>query len=230
LTDTGGRAEPDGGAQGDIAEYRRRLAAELEVEENHRRPLWRHPALLVGVVVVIIVAVSVITDFPVSASHSDTVASVRGYVEEIETDIAPCNYAMGNAWQLYQSDITGSATPTERGEIPSLIQQDLEACSYLQDDIVDLAGIATSASEGANVRGLSTATLAWIDPDALGAITDIATLVSSPSSTSELKGLARREADLVRDRATALRILAGASTTLHAHFPALSLWKPPANS
>jgi hypothetical protein len=229
--DGGDGAEQSQIQRGGLARYRRRLAGQLELEEKRRRPWWRHPAFLLGVGVAIVVAASVASDFPVSASHSDTVASVRSFVQEIETDVGPCSYAMGESWQLYQADISGSATATERGEIPRLLNDDLDTCSYLEDDIVDLAGIAIpGAPVGINLRALSNAALAWVDPDALGAITDIFTLVTSPGSPSSLKDLPRREAALVKDRATALQLLAGASLSLHAPLPALSLWEPPGHT
>jgi len=193
------------------------------------RPWYRRSATAVAVVVAAIIAVAVITDLPGNTTNSSNISEARSTIAEISTDVAPCNLGLTEAIGFYRDVRSGHITAGHRAQIPALIRDDYQACSYTNAQIVDLAGIdmPTSAT-GKSLNAIATSVLVWCDPDALAAIGAITTLIASPSNSTAASTLAKAERLLASDREHAYNGIASLAHTLGASMKStLKLTKAP---
>jgi hypothetical protein len=180
------------------------------------RPAWyRRRALVVTMGIVIVLAVTVISDLPVHGSAAANISAGRSVMTEVNTDIASCAYAAEETFTIHSEQIAGSLTSLGSSEAPSLLRDDLAACSFTDDNIFELSNIEVPGSSAGKRLGdlVDTATL-WATSDALGAISDVQTLFTHPHAKSALDDLAKREATLASDRAAARSDVAAAGKIL----------------
>ncbi|HLN16857.1 MAG TPA: hypothetical protein VK277_08925 [Acidimicrobiales bacterium] len=205
MTDDGARATADPPAPppevGPVAWYRRR-------------------AVLVGAVVALILAVTVITDLPVHSSRAADISAERSVMKEVNTDLGGCAYAVHEAFLIYQKESSGSLTLTERGQVPGLLRDDQAACSFTNEAIFNLANIEVPGSPaGKHLGALVGTTTLWATSDALGAVEDIQTLSTQPTNNRALTDLGRRERTLAADRRSADAEVAEADRVLDTNLP-----------
>jgi hypothetical protein len=183
--------------------------------------------------VVVVLAVTVISDLPVHGSAAANVSAGRGVMTEVNTDIAPCAFAIKESFSIHTEQIAGSLTSLGEREAPSLLRDDLAACSFTDDSIFQLSSIEVPGSSAGRKLGdlVSTATL-WATSDAIGAISDIQTLFTNPHAAGDL---AKRELVLAADRAAARADIAAADRVLGTRLqepdmPALAVSPPSATN
>lgn len=201
------------------------------IDAPRRRRWFQRPSAMLVAGIVVVAGISLAVDFPLHASHVDQVSAVKSYVTEIVDDVKPCEYSLDEALYLRGALVANSLTTPERAQVPALLTDDEEQCSFLEDNIVDLGSMATPRSvTGIDLHGISVASLAWVDPDALGTIEDIALLVEHPTDTKVAGDLGLLEGHLLREQRTADSLLASAARTLRTTLPALPLSSRPSNS
>ncbi|MCU1495717.1 MAG: hypothetical protein JWO62_3481 [Acidimicrobiaceae bacterium] len=180
-----------------------------------RRPWYRGRAALLSVGVVVVVAVTVITDLPSHSTRANNINDARSVIAEVSTDAQPCNLGLTEALGFYADVTSGHITPAHRAEIPSLIRDDLNACSYVNASIDDLASIDNPASAtGRQLNAITNNVLVWCDPDALTAIGQITTLLDHPGTAAARTKLAGAERLLKSDRAAAYANIAKLARSL----------------
>lgn len=191
-----------------------------------KAPLWqRHRGLLIASVVFVILLITVLSDLPVNTSRADDINAERSVMSEVNTDLAPCALGIHQAIGIWNLQATHELTPADRAPTPGLLGDDQTACSFTSENIYDLTtniqvpGTAAGKDLGQLV---ATATL-WTTSDALRAIEDVQTLMSDPGNTGVLHNLAKEEAQLAADRATALSEEDAADRTLDAHLQPVDL-------
>lgn len=168
------------------------------------RPWYRRRTAIVVAAVLVVVAVTVVTDLPTNPTRSNDVATAQAVVTEIANDVKPCDLGTTEAFGFYADVTTGHITAAHRAQIPALIRDDLDACSYTNASIDDLAGIDNPSSPtGDRLNTIATDVLVWCDPDALTAIGDITILLDRPGDARALAELAHAETLLREDRARA---------------------------
>jgi hypothetical protein len=187
-------------------------------------PWYRRRAFLVTVAVVAVVATAVISDLPTSTSRASDIQADTTVIGEINTDIAPCVFAVGEALTLYSDETTGPLTASHRAVIPGLLRDDQDACSLTDQSIYDLSDIASPGGTAGNRVGdaLNTATL-WTTSDALGAIETIQALTNGPNAKARAQ-LLKYKRLMAADREKAVAEIRAADKSLGAaHLPLLNL-------
>jgi hypothetical protein len=172
-----------------------------------KAPLWqRHRGLLIALAVFVILLITVLSDLPVNTSRADDISAERSVMSEVNTDLAPCALAIHQAIGIWNLQATHELTPSDRAPTPGLLSDDQTSCSFTSENIYDLT---TNIQVPGTVAGkdlgqvVATATL-WTTSDALRAIEDVQALMSDPGNAAAEHNLAKEEAQLAADRATAL--------------------------
>lgn len=190
---------------------------------------YRRKGVLVPAAIVIVLAITVITDLPQHASRSVEISGDRTVMSQVNADVGPCSYAVGETFTIYAGLTAHSLTSTETGQVPGLLRDDQAACSFTDDSIYQLSTIEVPGSAAGRDLGqlVSTVTL-WASSDALSAIEQVQTLESHPGNTTALGKLRDDERLLGSDRAQALAELSAADAVLRTQLPALKLSPAPA--
>jgi len=188
---------------------------DAEENEPSRQPWYRRRALVVTMGIVVVLAVTVVSDLPVHGSAAANISAGRSVMTEVNTDIASCAFAVKESFTIHAEQIAGSLSLLGTRETPSLLRDDLAACSFTDDNIFELSNIEVPGSSAGKRLGdlVNTATL-WATSDAIGAISDVQTLFTHPHALEALGDLARREAMLASDRAAARSDVAAADKVL----------------
>lgn len=194
-----------------------------------RPPWYRRPSLLVVLAIVVVVVVTIVTDLPTHANRSSDIVDARATLTEIASDAQPCNLGMTESLGFYRDVTSGHIAAAHRAQIPALIRDDLNACSYTSQSIDDLASIdMPSSASGRQLNTIATNVLVWCDPDALTAIGAITQLLDQPHDRLALTRLASSEKLLTSDRRAAFANIAKLSRLLGAPLhPGLALVRAP---
>ncbi|HUY21642.1 MAG TPA: hypothetical protein VMV22_04820 [Acidimicrobiales bacterium] len=198
-----------------------------------RVPWYRRRAVLVVAGIVVVVAAAVVVDLPRHASRSSQVATDAQVVDEINTDIGPCRYAVTEAFTLYRALTDPATSAADRGRVPALLTDDQRVCSFTDSDIVDLASIEIpGTAAGSHLRRVVDSVTLWVTGDALAAVEAIQTLAAKPADATALASLDRARHEMVADQRIVAAQLAAAERALgarpgHPDLPRLPLPAPP---
>ena len=190
-----------------------------------RPPIWeRRRGLLIGLAVAAIVLITVLSDLPVSTSRASDIGAERSVMSEVNTDLAPCAYAIRQAIRIWNLQATHQLTPAERSPTPGLLDDDQSACSFTNEDIFDLSNVQVPQTTAGKQLGqmVATATL-WTTSDALRAIEDVQTLMNNAGDAAALHSLSVAESQLAVDRGSAVAHEKGAERALDTHLPPVDL-------
>jgi hypothetical protein len=178
----------------------------------------------VGVVAVGVAAV--ISDLPTHTSRATDIQGETTLITEINADVAPCVFAVREALTLYSDETSGTLSSGNRSQIPSLLRDDQNACSFTDSSIFDLSSIEVPGSPaGKHVGEAANTMTVWATSDALGAIEVVQALTSSPADRKARAQLLVDERLLAQDRAKATAEINAAGRILRTRLPALNLSK-----
>jgi hypothetical protein len=177
--------------------------------------------VLIAVAILVVVAVTVLTDLPVGTSRANDINAERSVMSELNSDLAPCALAVHQAIGIWNLQAARSLTPADRSGTPGLLSDDQSACSFTDENIYDLANIEVPGSPAGKDMGqlVATATV-WTTSDALKAIEDVQTLMSDPGDAAARRSLSAEEARLASDRRSAIADENAADRALDARLPA----------
>lgn len=178
-------------------------------------PWYRRRAVLAGGAIAILLAITVITDLPQSASRAQQVATERTVLKAVNADVHPCTFAVQQTFTLYQDEAKATVTTADRARIPRLMATDAAACSFSNATIFDLSTITVPGSAAGHDMGdvVGTVTL-WATSDALAAIEQIQALSANPHDAKARAALQKEERLLASDRAKADAEVAAANRAL----------------
>jgi hypothetical protein len=188
-------------------------------------PFYKKRAVIVTGVVIVILAVTAITDLPQSQSRAAQISEDAAIMKEVNTDIAPCAYAANESFTIWKDQKSHSLSPSDLSRVPGLLRDDQTACSFTSDSIYDLtSNVDVPQTPAGKQLGqmVGTVTL-WATSDALSAIESIQTLTSNPGNTAAQKQLQKEEPILSTDRARAYAQLQAADKVLATTLPSLAL-------
>ncbi len=195
----------------------------MSVPANTKRaqpPWYRRRAILVTVGVLVVLAVTVISDLPVHGSRAADVSAGRSVMSEVNTDIAACAFAVQEALTIRGDQVRHTLTASNRSVAPGLLRDDQVACSFTNENIYDLSTIEVPGSAaGKRLGNLVATTVLWTTSDALGAIVDVQRLLSQPNDVSAQRNLVRMERAMASDRRAALREIKSADRSLDTQLP-----------
>jgi hypothetical protein len=183
-------------------------------------PWYRRRATLVGVAVVVIAAITVVTDLPVHTSRASDISSEQGVMSELNPDLAPCALAVHEALEIWGDQSAHTLSAKDQAESASLLRDDQNACSFTNESIFDLSNIEVPGSPaGKDMGDLVATSVLWTTSDALKAIEAVQTLMVDGQNQSARASLAKAEDALAADRAAGLRELARADHVLNTTLP-----------
>jgi hypothetical protein len=169
------------------------------------------------VAAIAVLAITVVSDLPVHGSAAANISAGKGVMTEVNTDITPCAYAVKESFSIHSQKTAGSLTISDLREAPSLLRDDLAACSFTDDSIFELSNIEVPGSAaGKRLGDLVTTATEWTTSDALGAISDLERLFTHPNGADVQRDLVSRERALASDRAAALADISVADQILGA--------------
>jgi hypothetical protein len=198
-------------------------------ESVSNSPWYRRRAWLVSAVLVAVVAVTVVTDLPQHSSRSGQITDDSSVISQVNQDVGPCSYAVGESFTIFGDMSAHTLTPSEAHQVPGLLRDDQAACSFTDDSIYQLSTIDVPGSASGRDMGqlVSTVTL-WATSDALSAIEQIQALDSGPANGAARQILAHDVQLLAGDRQRAEDELGAADALLQTRLPALRLAQAPA--
>ena len=182
-------------------------------------PIWRRRrGLAIAAVAVVILLITVLTDLPTSSSRADDIAAGGSVMTEVNSDLAPCAFALNQAIGIWNLQAAHQLTAADRAPTPGLLSDDQSACSFTSEGIYDLANIDVPGTPAGKHLGqmVGIATL-WTTSDALRAIEDVQTLMSNSNDTTARQDLSKQEAQLANDRRGALAQETAADHLLATH-------------
>ncbi|HVC69992.1 MAG TPA: hypothetical protein VNC61_06970 [Acidimicrobiales bacterium] len=191
--------------------------------DQKKGPWYRHRAFLVPAAVVVVIGAAVLSDLPTPASRGSDIQGESTVIGEINTDVASCLFAVRESLTLY-ADESGRMSAAHRSQIPALLRDDLNACSFTNSGIFALSDINLLGSPAGRQVGqaLNTVTV-WATSDALGAIAAVQTLTSHPADRRAGSALHTDKRLLAEDRDRATSEIDAAGRLLKTNLPPLNL-------
>jgi hypothetical protein len=193
-------------------------------KEISANPWYKRRAWLVSAALVVVVAVTVLTDVPHHSTRPGQITDDTRVISQVNSDVGPCSSALGESLTIYRGLSAHSLTPSQINEVPGLLRKDQAACSFTDNHIYQLSTIAAPRSASGKYMGqvVSTVTL-WATSDALAAIGEVQAFDSGSADTQVAPRLRHFEGLLSTDRAQAESELGAADSLLQARLPALRL-------
>lgn len=169
-------------------------------------PLWRRRrGLTIGILVLVILLVTVLTDLPTDTSRASDISAERSVMTEVNSDLDSCALAIHQAVGIWTLQNAHKLTAADRSPTPGLLGDDQTACSLTSESIFDLANIdIPGTAAGKHLSQMVASALLWSTSDGLRVIEDVQTLMSSSNDPTARGDLAKAEAGLNADRAQAI--------------------------
>jgi hypothetical protein len=187
-------------------------------------PWYRRRGVLVTAAVAAILVVTVITDLPAPDNRASDIAAANTFIGQVNTDIAPCANATGEAFQLYSLRTQGTITDFERANAFGWLSQDIVACSLANAQVFDLSNIdVTGTPSGKQLASMLSWTTQWSTSDALDAMNAIQQLMAHPQDATALATLQSKWHLMVAHRTDAQRCVQAAEALLATTLPSPGL-------
>ena len=167
---------------------------------------YRRPWVLAALSLLLIVAISVVIDLPRPITKSQDVSSQDASIKEMNTDLAPCAFAVKETFQFYNQNVNGKLTSSNLALLPKLLNDDETACSFASEPVFDLTNNlqVDDTASGRHIDLMKNAVQTWMTDYALAAIKDIQYLFEHPGDAATIRHLTKQEVQLGAERALAL--------------------------
>jgi hypothetical protein len=186
---------------------------------------YRRPWVIAALALIVIIAISVVIDLPRPITKAQDVASQNASIKEINTDLAPCAFAVKESFHIYNLNVTGKLTPSDLGEVPTLLTGDETACSFASEPVFDLTNNlqVDDTASGKHIDRMLSVVEHWITDNSLASIKDIQYLFSHPGDAATIRHLGVQEVQLTAGRTSALSDEAQAEQVLGQKLYALKI-------
>ncbi|MGC1420446.1 MAG: hypothetical protein WA786_10065 [Acidimicrobiales bacterium] len=163
---------------------------------------YKRPRFLIALAIVVVLGVSVITDLPRHITKAQDASEQNDSIHQINTDVAPCVYAVQQSFTFYQEHVTGQLSAAHLKQVPALLVGDQTACSFASGGIYDLTNNiqVNDTAAGKHIDRMLSVIVTWATSDALAAIEDIQYLFVHPGNATKIAKLSKREALLAEDK------------------------------
>lgn len=177
---------------------------------------FKRPWFLVTVAVVVVVALSVLSDLPRHITKQEDAASQNATIKQINGDLKACAFAVSESFSFYNKMVAGSLKSSELSQIPPLLIGDQTACSFASQPVYDLTVNIQprETAAGKDIDHVLRVTQQWMTNGALASIEDIQYSFAHPRSGSKIADLAKQQAILAQTRQRALRDMRAAENDL----------------
>lgn len=183
---------------------------------SHKAVWYKRPWVMLTFVIVVVVGVSVITDLPHPISMADDAHAQNLSIKQINTDIAPCVYAVQEAFGFYRNSVAGTLDQNRLKIVNTYLPNDQTVCSFASAGMSDLTNNLDirQTTAGQYIDKMLKVVVTWMDSDGNHAIVDVQYLIKHPGDQATMADLRLRENFLAKDREKANGYLAAASTHL----------------
>jgi len=163
---------------------------------------YKRPRFLIILAIVVVLGVSVITDLPRHITKAQDASEQNDSIHQINTDVAPCVFAVQQSFNFYQEHVTGKLSAANLKQVPALLVGDQTACSFASGGVYDLTNNiqVNDTKAGKHIDRMLSVIVTWSTSDALAAIEDIQYLFTHPGNTAKIARLTSREALLAQDK------------------------------
>jgi len=174
---------------------------------------YRRPWFLILVSVIVVLAVSIISDLPSHSTRAQDRATQNETIVAINGDLAPCIYAVKESFSFYNESLAGKLSASNLSQVPGQLVSDQTACSFASGAIYDLTNNieVTDSKAGRHVDQMLSTEVTWSTSDALAAIEDIQNLFVHPGDKKYIRDLTKQQSLLLSDRQIAIDDVAAAS-------------------
>jgi hypothetical protein len=167
------------------------------------KAIWyKRPWFLLTVAIVLIVAISVITDLPHPITKAQDAAAQDATLKSINGDLKLCAFAVNESFNFYNADVSGKLTKSNLSKIPKLLNDDRTACSFASQPVFDLTNniqpLRTTA--GKHIDRMKSVVQQWMTNNALASINDIQYLFAHPGDESKIRDLTTQQIGLASKR------------------------------
>jgi hypothetical protein len=181
------------------------------------RAVWyRRPWFVATVGIVLVVAISVITDLPHPLTKAEDIAQQNGVIKQINGDTATCVFAVKESFSFYRDAVNHTLAPANLPTVRNYLLEDQTACSFASGPVYDMTNniqpVDTKA--GKKVDLAMAATVKWITYDAVGAILAIRNYFGSNPFHLNVTKFDQFQNALSNEQATIVKDIAAASSTL----------------
>ncbi|MBW4030226.1 MAG: hypothetical protein HIU57_06055 [Acidobacteria bacterium] len=179
-----------------------------------QRAVWyRRPWFLATVGIILVVAVSVVTDLPHSISKAEDASQQNGVIKQINGDTATCVFALKESFNFYREEVNHTLASTNLATVKNYLLEDQTACSFASGPVYDMTNNVqpSRTAAGKKVDSAMAATVKWITYDAVGAIVAIRDYFGSTPFELRTTKLAQFETALAFDRTAIVNDIDAAS-------------------
>ncbi len=192
------------------------------------RAVWyRRPWFLVTVVVAVVVVVSVVSDLPHPVTRASDAALQNDTITLINTDIAPCSFALKESFSFYNELRSGTLSAGNIAQVPKLLTDDQVSCTLASGPIYDLSNNIepSNTKAGQYIQTMAALVISWATNDVKDSIYDIINCFKRPTVTNSswTRDLTRRQAYLTQDRIKILSLVHKAGDTVHQRLLAVAI-------
>jgi len=170
------------------------------------KAVWfRRPWFLTTLALLVVIAISVVIDLPRPITRAQDVASQNSSINQVNTDLADCTFAVKESFNFYNENLAGRLTKSDLAEVPTLLTGDETACSFASEPVYDLTNNleVDDTAAGKYIDRMVTVVEGWMTDYALASIDDIQYLFSHPDDAAKIRHLTTQEADLAQNRTLA---------------------------
>ena len=184
---------------------------------RRRRTLY----LALGVLAVVIGSVAF--DIGHSATRADRASDLRALASQVKSDLASCNASLNDSFSAYTAVLNGRHDELSAAE--GIIRGDAPECTPVENsDLYDLATLeATPSLRAYNLQPAMIQFGEWAYPDANGVMTDLAKLLSDPTSATAKADAVSRLAQMTQLSRSAEGSFGSAATRLGTGIPGFNL-------
>ncbi|HEY5302466.1 MAG TPA: hypothetical protein VIJ86_00235 [Acidimicrobiales bacterium] len=191
-----------------------------------QRAIWyRRPWFLASVGIILVIAVSVITDLPHPVTKAEDTSQQNGVIKQINGDTSPCIFALKESFTFYRDELNHTLAASNLPTVKNYLLEDQTACSFASGPVYDMTNnvepIGTAA--GKKVDSAMAAVVKWITYDAVAAILDIRNYFGTSPFHMNTAGLIKNENALATDRTTEVGDINTASSILGANLTPINI-------
>ncbi len=177
---------------------------------------YRRPWLLATVGIVLVVAVSVITDLPHPITKTEDASQQNGVIKQINGDAAPCIYALKESFSFYRSELAHTLGTANLATVKNYLLEDQTVCSFASGPISDMTNNiqVSDTTPGKKIDAALASVVKWLTFDGVAAILDIRNYFAATPFHMNTADLSHNENLLEQDRVAVMANVQAASSLL----------------
>ena len=181
------------------------------------RAVWyRRPWFVATVGIVLVVAISVITDLPHPLTKAEDLSLQNGVIKQINGDATTCVFALKESFSFYRDEVNHTLATANLATVRNYLLEDQTACSFASGPVYDMTNniqpVDTAA--GKKVHLAMAATVKWITYDAVGAILAIRNYFGSTPFHMNVAKIDQFQSALALEHAAIVNNIGAASSLL----------------